>query len=324
MLRYKYNVAVTLAASMTDSAVTISLTPGDGAQLPVIASGTADTFLITVTDKNGNREIISICRRDSGSDTLYVGTGTSHQAAGSTAGRAQEGTTAIAVTYTDDHAISMCPTAEQFEDAVGGACPVGMITAYVPGYFTNGSNAGFTHQMISANTIAAVNAYLNQSGWYVCNGAAINDADSPIFNGASRYLPNLTDDRFLMGDTVAGGTGGANSNNIAHTHTTGDFTLTSSHIPSHTHTFTTASAGEHTHNVAYAQYDVDGGTYARGGYWGGATNATSSNGSHTHTGTTNSTGSGGSHNHGSTASGGNTALENRPLYLSCFYIMKVK
>jgi len=118
MLRYKNNVACTLAASMTDSAVTISLTPGDGAQLPVIASGTADTFLITVTDKNGNREIISICRRDSGSDTLYVGTGTSHQAAGSTAGRAQEGTTAIAVTYTDDHAISMCPTAGPFEAAV--------------------------------------------------------------------------------------------------------------------------------------------------------------------------------------------------------------
>jgi hypothetical protein len=117
-LRYKNNVACTLAASMTDSAVTISLTPGDGAQLPVIASGTADTFLITVTDKNGNREIISICRRDSGSDTLYVGTGTSHQAAGSITGRAQEGTTAIAVTYTDDHAISMCPTAGPFEAAV--------------------------------------------------------------------------------------------------------------------------------------------------------------------------------------------------------------
>lgn len=117
-LRYKNNVACTLAASMTDSAVTISLTPGDGAQLPVIALGTDDTFLITATDKNGNKEIISICRRDSGSDTLYVGTGLTHQATGSTEGRAQEGTTAIAVTFTDDHAISMCPTAGPFEAAV--------------------------------------------------------------------------------------------------------------------------------------------------------------------------------------------------------------
>lgn len=117
-LRYKNNVAVTLASSITDTTTTLSLTPGDGAQLPVIASGTEDTFLLTLTDKNGNREIISICRRDTSSDTLYVGTGTSHQSAGNVAGRGQESTTALSVTYTDDHTIELCTTAAPLEAAV--------------------------------------------------------------------------------------------------------------------------------------------------------------------------------------------------------------
>jgi hypothetical protein len=202
--------------------------------------------------------------------------------------------------------------------------PVGSIIAYSPGYFTNGSNAGFTHQMVSANTVAAVNALLNSSGWYVCDGAALNDADSGIFNGAGRYLPNLTDDRFFMGDTVAGGIGGANSNNISHTHTTGNFTLTTSHIPSHTHTITVNSGGSHTHNIRVIEA---GG----GGDWHpalatGATGlmGTTSGGAHTHTATASSTGSGEAHNHGNTGSSGSTSLENRPSYLSCFYIMRVK
>lgn len=169
-LRYKNNVACTLAASMTDSAVTISLTPGDGAQLPVIASGTDDTFLITATDKNGNKEIISICRRDSGSDTLYVGTGLTHQAAGSTVGRAQEGTTAIAVTYTDDHAISMCPTAGPFEAAVkySDAGELTVSTAIL-NYL---STAGITlADLQKLHAITALAANINKD----CTGATVQN-----------------------------------------------------------------------------------------------------------------------------------------------------
>ena len=202
--------------------------------------------------------------------------------------------------------------------------PVGSIIAYSPGYFTNGSNAGFTHQMVSANTVAAVNALLNSSGWYVCNGAALNDAGSGIFNGTGRYLPNLTDDRFFMGDTVAGGIGGSSSNNIAHTHTTGNFTLTTSHIPSHKHTVLVYSGGKHTHALP-----------TRAGYTGGqgiagtaggdpVTRTTESDGTHTHSAGCSFEGDGSSHNHGNTGSSGSTSLENRPSYLSCFYIMRVK
>ena len=204
--------------------------------------------------------------------------------------------------------------------------PVGSIIAYSPGYFTNGSNGGFTHQMVSANTVAAVNALLNSSGWYVCDGAALNDADSGIFNGAGRYLPNLTDDRFLMGDTVAGGIGGANSNDISHVHSTGNFTLTTSHIPSHSHTVTVNSGGAHTHNIA-TYYDTPTGgsnvqftdsTHFR------TNEQTLSDGSHSHTASAGNTGSGNAHNHGNTGSSGSESLENRPKYLSCFYIMRVK
>ena len=179
-----------------------------------------------------------------------------------------------------------------------GFAPVGSIVAYVPGYFTNSSNAGFTYRMVSANTVAAVNALLNPSGWYVCNGAALNDADSGIFNGAGRYLPNLTDDRFFMGDTVAGGIGGANT--MAHTHTTGNHTLTMAEMPKHRHYVT---CGFDTARVDVYPYGVSSGIGHPGIY-------------------TAYEGSNASHNHGATGAASNA--ENRPSYLSCFYIMRVK
>jgi microcystin-dependent protein len=183
--------------------------------------------------------------------------------------------------------------------------PVGSIIAYSPGYFTNGSNAGFTHQMVSANTVAAVNALLNSSGWYVCDGAALNDADSGIFNGVGRYLPNLTDERFLMGDTVAGGIGGANT--MAHTHTTGDHALTIDEMPAHFHyvsDFTldgTTPASPATGSLKLVDVVSDGMDFPR---------ATSTRGGSD------------PHNHGATGAASNA--ENRPSYLSCFYIMRVK
>jgi len=214
----------------------------------------------------------------------------------------------------------------QINALINNVPPVGSIIAYVPGYFTNGNNAGFTYRMVSANTVAAVNALLNPSGWYVCNGAALNDAGSGIFNGAGRYLPNLTDDRFFMGDTVAGGIGGKNSNDISHVHSTGNFTLTTSHIPSHSHTVTVNSGGAHTHTFS----SVTGAANPEGDILplreralSPVSFSVSSSGNHTHTASAGNTGSGNAHNHGNTGSAGSSSLENRPSYLSCFYIMRV-
>ena len=94
--------------------------------------------------------------------------------------------------------------------------PEGSVCAWTGGYFTNGSNGGFTVAVGSTNDAAGANSYVNGYDWHVCNGAALNDADSTIFNGANRYLPNLTDDRFIQGDTAVGGLGGDSA--MAHTH----------------------------------------------------------------------------------------------------------
>jgi hypothetical protein len=126
--------------------------------------------------------------------------------------------------------------------------PEGMIIPWIGGYFTNGSNGGYTRVLGASNDPAGINALLNSAGWYVCDGAALNIPESTIYNGAGRYLPNLTDDRFLMGDNLVGTVGGSNSN--AHTHGAG--TLVNAAEAAHTHaggTLAAAAVGDHDHLV---------------------------------------------------------------------------
>lgn len=339
------NVNMQLASDLGATDTSFSVIAGQGSQCPEIATDSTDYMLLTIIDKDGNREIVKIIEHEADSDTFTIGDDTSVPHAASTDGRAYEATyngyqTALAITASDSHKIILAATAASLEEALafsavtssvaelstlhssgitnadlvklhaitltaaqinGAIPPVGSIMAYVPGYFTDGSNAGFTYQMVSANTVAAVDTLLNSSGWYVCSGAALNDSDSGIFNGSGRYLPNLTDDRFLMGDTVAGGTGGANSNDISHVHTTSGHTLTTDEIPAHTHTYDKPVSGSTVLSVGvnYARVTV--------------TSAQASG----------SAGGGSAHEHGDTGSAGSETLENRPTYLSCFYIMRV-
>jgi len=186
--------------------------------------------------------------------------------------------------------------------AGGGGVPIGAIVPYLGGYFTDGSNGGFTMVMAAANTVAAVNTLLNPDGFHVCDGAVLNDGDSPIFNGAGRYLPNLTDDRFLMGDTLAGGTGG--SNTMAHTHGPGSFIA-----PTHRHYV----AAKNTATGSVCDWSS---TYPgpQGGFCGDC---------HYHTlGAHYTNYSGNISITGTSAAASND--ENRPKYLSCFYIMRIK
>jgi hypothetical protein len=237
--------------------------------------------------------------------------------------------------------------------------PVGTIIPWIGGYFGDGSNGTFTN--VLANTIENVNTLLNSDGWYVCNGAALNDVLSPIFNGSGRYLPNLTDERFLQGNTTAGGIGGSNTL-VDHTHT---HSLT---VAAHTHTFsgtssghsvdhahytsgTTSSSGSHNHAQAYdyqwtGRYGsvATGSATARseqGGAFSGTDAAlTSTSGAHTHTFGAWSGGVNTDHTHtySGTTSGASassisgtvgagsvaTSTNARPKYLSVFYIIKVK
>lgn len=220
-----------------------------------------------------------------------------------------------AYTYKKSLNLSDLPSPATARTNLGLTIPEGIIFSWVPGYFTDGSNGGYTYVLPSDNTVAAANTYLNPKGYYVCDGSALNDADSVIFNGANRYLPNLTDSRFLMGSTSVGSIGGATSTSHTHDVTTTNHTHT---LSSHTHTLS------HTHTWS--------GTY--GTYWdnygGGAVRYPPSLGTVTTSGASTSTTSGPSTS--DTSSGGaetvSTSLasntENRPLFLSCFYIMRVK
>jgi len=171
--------------------------------------------------------------------------------------------------------------------AAGGAVgvPVGTVVFVIPGYFTNGSNGGFTS---SLNTVALLNAEYNSLGWYCCNGAACNVAGSPFYDGAGRYLPNITDSRWIRGYTTAGAIGGSNTDShshtlahthsMAHTHTTGNVTLGTTQIPPHYHgssattssdtrargtdAYTAAAAGSNTGTTGGGSYHNHGTTSA--------------------------------------------------------------
>jgi hypothetical protein len=221
--------------------------------------------------------------------------------------------------------------------SVTGLVPEGTIIAWSGGYFTDGSNGGYTRALGTAKTIAAINTLWNSSGWYVCDGAALNLATSTIYNGAGRYLLNLTDARFLMGDTTVGGIGGASSS--AHTHSFSDTSTsegahthnvsgTSGAGSSHNHTVdpagtasgtpsaqTTVSdeagsksvpSATHTHNTDIASFNS--GNEAAHTHGAGSYGA-DSNGAHTHdvSGTT----------------GAASVTENRPKYLSVVYLQYV-
>jgi microcystin-dependent protein len=154
------------------------------------------------------------------------------------------------------------------------------------------------------------------TGWVLCNG--------------SNSTPDLRE-KFVMGagTTAVNTTGGTNSLTIAtanlpsHTHA---ISLTSGAGGSHTHSISDAGAHSHTFNVSGSpgsdsnNFDVDN---HNNGNTGGdsASKTTSSVAAHTHT-----IGSESAHTHAisgtSAATGGATAIDNRPLYFSLCYIMK--
>ena len=145
----------------------------------------------------------------------------------------------------------------------GGLNPVGFIGSYNPGYYTSSSNVGFTIVGPVGNTVAQVNTFLNASGWYVCDGAAVNVVASPIWNSAGRFLPNISDSRFLLGSSTCGSQAGASS-----------ITLTSANIPSLASSGTTGAGSAHSHGVGTLVNSTSGvtGTAAAQAFTGSATN----------------------------------------------------
>ena len=197
------------------------------------------------------------------------------------------------------------------KDVEDSDCPVTSIVAFLRGHYTAANNAGFVLSGPTANTVEAVNAYLPDT-WRVCDGTAPNDPDSPVFNSTDRYLPDLTDGRFIRGKKTSGTIGGQNS-----------VVLTINQLPAHSH-----SIG-HDHDLFTIRPQ---GRYGSGG---------SGSGRHYSTGlfitsTAESIHAGAyidsltinipalSHDDYSGRTGNNFPVENRPKFLTCFYIMRIK
>jgi len=122
-----------------------------------------------------------------------------------------------------------------------GSVPVGTVVAWNPGYYLDASNGAFVNaDFLPLNNIAGANSYLNLRGYFVADGSVPSITGSLIWNAAGRYLPNLTDDRFLMGSTSCGGIGGTNLM-LDHTHSS------------------TLSVDAHTHSIDHDHVSVDSG-----------------------------------------------------------------
>lgn len=122
LIQFSNQYAAELASSITTSSAQLALKSGEGAKFPVIALGDEKYFLVCLVNSAGAREIVKIIQRSSGSDTLIVGSSSADQPSGNVSGRAQEGTSAIAITYTDDHVVELRLTAG-IMDAIAGAIP---------------------------------------------------------------------------------------------------------------------------------------------------------------------------------------------------------
>jgi len=181
-------VYATFAASITATTTILTLSSGDGEQFPVIASGTDKVFRIGVTDKDGNWELMSICRREAGSDTLYVGTCTAHQAAGHVAGRGIEGTTARAITCTDEHIIELPATAAQLQAAVKYS-DEGELTASTAEI--NSVCDGNTATAAEITAVCAGNTATAAEIKAVCDGATVTAAEINVLDADHRTVGDL-------------------------------------------------------------------------------------------------------------------------------------
>ena len=154
------------------------------------------------------------------------------------------------------------------------------------------------------------------TGWVECNGQTISDADS-VYNGQA--IPNLNgNNQFLVGNSTSGVTGGASSNDLAHTHsvsgTTGSHAITSAEMAAHTH-----NIGDGTNHYLPKTTYTTGGIGTGGGSFKFFSTITT-------TGLTGSTGSGTGHTHSfadTSDSKLSSTQENRPLFYSVVWIMRV-
>ena len=180
-------------------------------------------------------------------------------------------------------------------------------------------------QAISSNLTGSypipASGVVDALGWFRMDGTAI-----PAGNTLSGTPANMEDNRFLMGiSTTTGATGGANASDISHVHTT----------PSHTHVVPAHSHGAGTYSAMIGETGAGKILKADGLFFvGDEISTTGALGGPTSS-TANSTGAqvnGESETEAAVAtagatpttdSGGDINHENRPLFFTVQYIIKV-
>lgn len=125
------------------------------------------------------------------------------------------------------------------------------------------------------------------SGWALCDG---NNGTSDL---TGRFVKGHPND-----GTTPGNTGGADS-----------ITLSVSQLPSHSHTGSTDTSGNHNHGVEWDSFSAAVGA-DHPGHGTGGTSESNTKGSHTHTVDFGSTGSG-------------SSIENRPPFYEVAFIQKL-
>lgn len=130
--------------------------------------------------------------------------------------------------------LKMSDKAQDVVSNTNGLVPIGSIIPCAPGYFNAVANGGgWVVAGPATNTIADMNVYIGDA-YRVADGTAPNTGESPIFNTAARFMPDLTDGRFLMGNTTAGSVGGQTN-----------VTLIEANLPAHAH-----AMGSHNHSLS--------------------------------------------------------------------------
>ena len=182
----------------------------------------------------------------------------------------------------------------------------------------------FASVTVPSGTIWEYGGAAAPAGWLICNGAAISRSTfASLFavigtaygagDGSTTFnIPNRVDRTGVgAGNIFARGQQGGG-------YTTDGTALTEAQIPSHSHTATADSGGNHTHSVTLRRRRGADGDVSPGGWDGGnvdlgnETKSLGGDGAHTHTVTVNATGGGAAHTHTFT-----------PPFVASNYIIKV-
>ena len=170
------NVSMELASDLAASDTALTVKSGQGSQCPAIAATDANFMLLTLTDKNGNKEIVKVIEHISGSDVFTIGSSEAVPHSAAVGGRAYEATydgyqTALAITASDVHTIRMPLTAQTVKDA----CEFSDVTASVAEI--NGALDGNTSTAAELSTLhssGVTNADLVKLHAITLAAAAIN------------------------------------------------------------------------------------------------------------------------------------------------------